>query len=512
MLSAIPLKPSAGMIFFILVVFIFTFEPVSNAQSNELAKSSPAFILSTSQIASERSKAIAKLRLNNRQPLSAAAHAALVQAALFDNFISIRLEATRLLSTYPLDNTTTQALSEAWARELTTPNGDVWRNILHPISSADVHVEAANFLANLHSSPYPNHVVLAWIHELQSFGSKDAIEFLGKVRTSMGFTDKQIAKIKAVAARISRPKLREAIYALVVSPADEEQHRKHLNDFEHAKRSSDSLYAANALLHKFSDQDVPASVALVANRVMHATRNPKLRNIAATLVARSADDFSTRESRLMAALKKNNYESNISNAIVQMYGEARLQELIVRYAPDLRVPDSFKTIAINALGKQAIPGKALPENTRTALVAAAWGTSDYYLISVIRSTLNDWHSSIPWIIYLKSKDLQSRSLSLLFAACALLILGCGILVTYYLSARKFVGQRSAVKRGSSLFGWFVLSIVMLGLIAFAFLGFLGHNSAPSPRHTIGYNIPLYLGTIVYVFLAWVDMKKARSKA
>jgi hypothetical protein len=71
------------------------------------------------------------------------------------------------------------------------------------------------------------------------------------------------------------------------------------------------------------------------------------------------------------------------------------------------------------------------------------------------------------------------------------------------------GKRTIV-RSAMFSGWFVMTIGILVLLAAGGIGFLGHNSLPKPTATLLWNLPAYLGTLVYgllTFLVWQRAKK-----
>ena len=60
--------------------------------------------------------------------------------------------------------------------------------------------------------------------------------------------------------------------------------------------------------------------------------------------------------------------------------------------------------------------------------------------------------------------------------------------------------------------WLGLTGGMLVLLGAGVIGFLGHNSAPSPKATLLWNLPAYGGTVVYVFLSWLLYSQVSRRA
>ena len=72
-------------------------------------------------------------------------------------------------------------------------------------------------------------------------------------------------------------------------------------------------------------------------------------------------------------------------------------------------------------------------------------------------------------------------------------------------------RRPAAVRAAILIAWLSLTAGMLVLLGGGVIGFLGHNSAPSPTATLLWNLPAYGGTVVYVLLTWLLWRQV-SKA
>lgn len=496
--------------FFLVCVFVCGPAAVALGDADDEAVAKAIAALAAGPHASARRAAIEELSgLSQSALLPERAITTLLTTAKSDAYISNRLEATRLLASLPITEATKAALGQSWAEELTNPRGPEWNNVLVPISAADVHREITNLLATFYDPPYPDHVIEAWIAELRIFAASDAVALLQKVRSSQGLSEEQIGNIKLMGARANTVEMRHSIFGLVAEPLDDGLLARTVDEFEHARNTSDRLYAGYALKFHFSDRRVPAGVVAAAGRVIQRDKYPEVRGVAAALIARGETAFDERENVLLAALGNDSSNHEMSNAILGLYGDDRLQELVTRYVADPAAPRAIKIYALQELRKRDRPEESLAPATRAALIEAAWATSDYYLIASIRGTLEDWNNETPWIVYLKSSDVQSRALFVLFAICGLLVSIGGLAALVFVLRRPYQGPRAGTKRTSAVLGWIGLSIAMLGLLAFAFLGFLGHNYAPKPTHTLVFNIPLYVGTLIYLSLAGVIIARAK---
>lgn len=495
---------------FVCIFLTFLSTPTLGEIADEAIASAIAN-LESGEYGSARSAAIADLAAqSNNLSLPEDAIAALLKTAVSDSYISVRLEASRLLASMPMSATTRLALGEAWSQELTHRDSKAWKNILHPISATVIHIEATQLLADLYEPPYPGHVIDAWISGLRLFAAQKCLALLQQVRARDGFSDEETKKIKAMAVGLHTVDMRDAVFALVFESLDAGTMVQIIDDFEHARSGSDRLYAGTALKQHFAEQAVPTTVIVVADRVLRNSDDQKHRGIAAALIARGEDDFQIREKMLLAGIRYHIYDTEIANALINMYGEERLQEFVVRYVAKPRIPVSVKSHALYRLAGQATPRESLASETTTALLDAAWETSDYTVINAISKVLREWRSDVPWFVKLKTKHVQSNILFGLFVLCGLINVVAGATALLYVLTRPFERHRQGAKRFGSAAGWTALSIVMLGLQGFAFLGFLGHNAAPNPRDTLAFNVPLYLGTMIYLGLALMVIASARS--
>ena len=141
---------------------------------------------------------------------------------------------------------------------------------------------------------------------------------------------------------------------------------------------------------------VPRSVIDVADRVMRESADQKLQRVAALLIARGDEEFSKREQRLLAGLRSNRFYANLYPAFVELYGEDRFEDLVVRFAADTSVPVWLRSGAILDLGQRATPGAKLAGQTEEALLEAAKVSSEYPLISAIHSALTAWRIDYPF--------------------------------------------------------------------------------------------------------------------
>jgi hypothetical protein len=234
-----------------------------------------------------------------------------------------------------------------------------------------------------------------------------------------------------------------------------------------------------------------------------------LRGIAAGLVRRGDGEFASREARLLRGLASHPDSPGIQQALLDLYGPDRLEELVARYVADPSVSLSFRWSMVEKLGGRAAPGRKLAPDAARALREAAFRSSDYHLIGYLARALEAWNEDVPLVIHVKKWENQSRALFVISVLCAILDLVAGLAGLVASSILRLRGGSALLRRIGLVLGWLALSIGMVFLMMWGAIGYLGHNSAPLPIQSLTMNAPLYLTTPVYVFLAWTLVARAR---
>lgn len=385
----------------------------------------------------------------------------------------------------------------------------MWQRAPSNLSLKDRYIRAVDLLTVLYTPPYPPHALDAFVTQSNSFAAERCIEILRANRPNSGFDDAQRKLIERIAAGHHNEQQREALFQLVAPQLDANSVAAELEVFENDRSSSERIAAGFALWNHYQASAIPIEVVEVADRVIAASNDQKLQRVAAMLIARGDEEFSKREQRLLAALRTHGSSTNLHDAFVELYGDGHSERLVIRYAADTTVPAWFRAGFIRALGQSAKPGATLADETHAALVKAARTSSDYYLISAIKSALIAWHIDIPIIVFLKNKQTHSGALFVLLVLCALANLIIGLIVLFRLIIVPLNSRARIAKRASMTLGWTGFSVVILVLLGFALVGFIGHNSAPNPRDTLKFQIPFYVGTFAYVTIAWFVLTATR---
>ena len=143
----------------------------------------------------------------------------------------------------------------------------------------------------------------------------------------------------------------------------------------------------------------------------------------------------------------------------------------------------------------------MSDRSREALRQAVQATSDYGIVDATRRTLMAWHVEVPMMVQLKTKANHAKALFVVLVVFALVDFTVFFGVLFRLLTAPLRDGTSVVRRAWIAVGWLALSVGMLALLAFAVLGFLGHNAIPDPRDTLILQIPAYVGTAVYLIVS-----------
>jgi hypothetical protein len=460
-----------------------------------------------------RSSAVAGLaRLSGDRPLPPNVLDALAETALTDPYMTVRMDALELLADQQIDEALRTDLSTSLAAELIMPTQELWQRSSGLREHKSLNDRAAAVLAELHRPPYPEHVIGAWIALTRSYEPDKGLELLRPAYERNELTTEQINELVHIAERHRRASEREKIYAMLFVELQAGTLMDTLVAFESAEREEDRTHAGYALKEQYRGREVPDGVADVAARVSLAGSSAELRGLAAGLLSRTYYDRGKRESQLLAALDRYPDEVGIHAAIVDLYGANRIDELVVEYASNPELSVSFRRHIVNELGKHGTQQGGLSPGAENTLKDVARNAVDYYLVQYAGDALRAWGISPPLRVALQNRATQSRALFIVLVCIVIIDLVAFVfaLISVFKLPLKTESEGRRVRiRVTLAIGLLILSAGMLVLLAAGVVGFLGHNSAPSPKATLVWNLPAYAGTVVYVFLIWMLWRRAR---
>ncbi len=460
-----------------------------------------------------RSAAIAGIaRMRDGRALPEAALAALQKAALTDEYISVRLEAMDLLSTPALAEDRKQLIGASLAQELATPTPGLWQRAPSTYSRGDLYLLSLDVLTRLYAMPYPDNVIDALIVQTRSSAAERCVELLRANRPPEGYSAAQRRKLEAMAVQHYSEDVRAALFQLVAPQLDAGALQGTLTAFKNDQDYPAQIAAGYALLNHYRAGEVPGPVIEVASRIVRESKNGQLQHLAASLIARGDEPFAGREQRLLAGLLAHPLGGNFYDAFIELYGDDRINDMVIRYAADSAVPVWFRSQVILSLGQRAAPNASLPAPVVDAVLAAAKISSEYRIVGAVISTLEAWHIKVPTRVRLQAKETHSTALFVGLIICALTNTIICLLVFIRVLVSPLRDDVTATRRTLIALGWLLLSFGMSLVLAFGLLGFIGHNAAPHPRATLQFQIPTYVGTVVYLAIARFIFSWAKGRS
>ncbi len=325
--------------------------------------------------------------------------------------------------------------------------------------------------------------------------------------------------LQVVAERHGRPETRQALYALMqVSPStsrktvpSRQEYNTALKEMAEGQVPSKRIRAAYLLEQQFSSAAVPMTIAAVAADVLLNSDDSELRGISARLVAGSDQPFVAREQILQRALTTHSNDDAIRAAWFDMYPTNELERLITNNLLEQMLPPWVFTSAVYELRKHVeanVAARDLQPDTVNTMIRVAKSRNDYMLTGAVISLLETCYIEIPITLRIYSRSFQTNVLFGIYVFLAVVYLLLGIATFFSLISVPLSGATSR-KRFSLLFFWALTALLGLALLAWAMLGFLGHNSAPDPSSSLKFNLPLYGGMALLIAIAGLELRWAR---
>lgn len=459
-----------------------------------------------------RSSAIAALgRLTRNQLLPPNVLQGLVRAATTDPYMTVRMDALDLLAGRDIDVATRTALSSSLAAEIISPTPEIWARSSGLRAHDELADRATAVMEKLHGAPYPDHVIDAWIAQTTGDLPERSLAALRRVFLRGELSNSQISRLTKIAEARRVPGEREMIYATLYVQMQAETLREALVGFENADDEAVRIRAGYALKEQYRAMKVPDHVAAVAARVVIDGNNVELRAIAADLLAHAQRDPGLSERRLIAAAQKHQEDHDIHSAIIDLYGPDRIEDLVIKYASDTELSVSFRRSVIQELGHQKISDTGLSPGSENTLKEVARNAEDYYLVQDVGDTLRAWGIRPPLRVAFKNRANQSKALFVILVGLIIINLAAAIIALFGVFKLPIKSEKNRVAIRTGLFvAWLALFAVILVLLGAGAIGFLGHNSLPSPKATLLWNLPAYGGTVTVVFLTWLIWRRARQ--
>ena len=435
--------------------------------------------------------------------------AALAHTVATDSHMHIRIEAAEALAE--------QSLEPAAANEVAldviaamAPNSAPLKASRGFYTSSTLHDRANSLLANLDHAPYADEIARYWIADVRRTLYTAEWENLEQHIESGDLTAAQHRALLEQAARIRAEDRPAKLYSLIYQPAN--QHRMSIVEavetFSQRAAAADRKNAAYRLLTHHNDGYLPQGVADTAAKLVALDMDTGTLVAAAELLLKAADDRERRDRQLGFALKLHAANRDFYSAIVGLLSADQLGRYVVQFANNDSLPTALRYTLIDMLGHRAEPDNALPTDVLSALQTAARTSEDNLVVQAAGQTLAAWGAKPPVRVTMMNRENQSAALGYLFLGMLVFNLVVGITGLIAI-IRMPLARKSAAKRAGMIIGWLLLSIVLVTTLVIAVIGFIGHNSAPRPSYTLGFNAPAYIATAIYAALALAALRRTK---
>lgn len=483
--------------------------PVTDARYESVVAAITA-VLGANEHWSTRISAAKELgAMGARQALPGETLAALKSSATADPWMTVRMTALESLAPQSLAQAERDALARSLIAELVEPDAERWRRSRGTREHQTVRHRAERLLDDWYSAPYPEFVVDGFVALSKEHDAERSRSILASVRGDGGLNPPQRERLLLQAAAHNNPRIRAALYALLAEV-------RHEDDVELALESvmqgdENALRATYGLLTWYEARPMPQRVADIATGALLASDDRELRAAAARLSIRGPAEIDRREATLIdAARRLGQNAADIEAALIELRGDAAIERLVARYAADTSLHASFRSLLIRRLEIQDDSVLPLDANTIAALERAGRDAEDYRLLASIASVYEDRGMSLPFGLYVKLKDTHYRALGIAWIGCAIVTSGAGLLSLFRMASGALRQRLSGRKLGVAFLIWLLLTLIVLGAAGLGVISALGHNYSPPPAQILLFNIPFYVGTLVYGLFAVLLFRVTRD--
>jgi len=451
--------------------------------------------------------------LGRDAPLPDRAIRSLINAALTDDYITVRIDAADALSYQAIDRDLAMTVSESLVKELIKPT-EITNRASGLIYFRQYAGRAMELLGRLYEPPYPAHVVDLWISQANGVDYQTAIEHLRAAVLRGELSPAQHEDLLTAARNSRKLPQRLDVYATAFAGTTAVDIDQAVAVFDAQSSPSSRLAAAHQIHSYYRESGVPAKIADIAATHIGEPIDAELFQVAAFLLL-DAVDADVREPQVFDGLLSHADDPNAYGEIVGVLNVEQLERLLLLSAMDSAYPDYFRQTALIHFEALADRGRSMSRELQDTLENIAVSSDDYQVSQAAGRALAARGSTVPVRTRLANRQNQSAALFSVFAVLVIVNVSAGIgglLSVFVMPLRTKDGGRRVAKRTGLVIGWLALSCGMLFLLVIALVGFIGHNSAPPPGQSLQLNLPLYVGTPIYLLIAWLAMKRARRKA
>jgi hypothetical protein len=351
------------------------------------------------------------------------------------------------------------------------------------------------------------HVMDALVAEALSWDNKRALPLLKEAVERHELSDEQLAQLADAAFKASYYERQYELYAVLYAAPTTEMLTWAATHFEPTLDRRTRIEAGYLLLVNYGDTGVPDEIADIAVGVIANETDFASSTVAARLVLAAEHPDANRDLRLVNGLVANFAHGETHRPLFDILPLSTL-ELLIHAAKDSS--DWYLALVINQFAIRAEQGTELRNETVVLLQRLARTSDSPNIIEASSDALRAGAQFVPMRARVLDRRVQSRVL--LFVLVAIAVVNAVTAVGGFIFAgvmplrARGTAARVAIRSGLVI-GWLVLTIVMLVALIGGLIGFVG---APRPHRIIQFNWPAYVGTLIYLAIAWFGYRRSRQ--
>jgi hypothetical protein len=446
----------------ISAIRVLTVVKISNRHFEEITDALLE-ILRNDESAGTRSYVLQKLNRDDQVNIkhSAEVFTSVVNTALSDIDMEVRLDAIELLITLDIDAGNAKRIAKTLSEAMIPPNHELWNHFHTPKKHFS---RAVNALVTLHVAPYPEYVVKALMEAWQRHHINEAFSLLVSARQRFELADKYVEQLLEIAANDWDRQSRKNTYRMFFQP-DSTSIDKLLERYSQATYS-ERVRAGIELQFLFEVKSVsPDQISQVEKLLFkdtlftRANKENELRETASKLLTMYSQKYESKELVLANAVRQYSEDVQICDDFLALSFTLRSAELtVIKYADDQTLPSNCRVKLLRKFEKHATPEHST-EELEQLLTQMVDTSEDYYLVQTAADVLEALGKSRPLKAIITHRYFWGY-VKILICLALLLILIIGVPFGFVQAAKINVGSNSLmttlVKTGFVLF-WLVLS-------------------------------------------------------
>ena len=444
-----------------------------------------------------------------------------INAALSDSYMTVRMDAVEALIKLGINKQEALLLSKMLSGQLTSPTYELWERTRGLSEGNSLYDRAAQALADLHSAPYPDHVLEAWVTMVRQHRTSLALSLLEKVVKRDQLPNNYRLRLLDIAARDRSALQRKELYKLFYNP-DTSPLEQLLEEYATADVSQ-RIKAGYQLQVWFASKRITSAQVkqieqlLLNNKVFSLPESEELRATASALLLMYSLGFESQEATLIKAVKRFPEDEKIWNDLIDISMlHDSLAATVMKFAGDSNLPPGFRIHLLMRL-KQDIKSESalsdmssdLPSELRQIIS----NEDHYYLIQSAASVLAALGESKPLKAVLSNRNNQSRALFIFWLALVLAFIVCfpvGIRLLVLMPLSNISPKQAVLLKVFRVSVWSALSFGVGVALLIGFIGFMGHNNAPPLTESLKMNYIAYAAMSIYlVTFVWI-LRRVRA--